>query len=58
MNSLNALLLMLGQRAVTEQNGELFVKNLERIEVSTEAPDRWDEPKAEPDSGEVPRGHW
>ncbi|NLW37142.1 MAG: DUF1533 domain-containing protein, partial [Peptococcaceae bacterium] len=56
MNSLNALLLMLGQRAVTEQNGELFVKNLERIEVSTEAPDQWDEPKAEPDSGEVPPG--
>ncbi|MDD3652570.1 MAG: DUF1533 domain-containing protein [Desulfotomaculaceae bacterium] len=56
MNSLNAILLMLGQRAVTEQTGELFVKNLIEIEVSTEAPDKWDKPEAEPDSGEVAPG--
>ncbi|MDD4237297.1 MAG: S-layer homology domain-containing protein [Desulfotomaculaceae bacterium] len=56
MNDINALLLMLGQRAVTEQNGQLFVKKIEKIEVSTEAPEEWDEPEVEPGSGEVAPG--
>ena len=56
MNGINALLLMLGQRAVTEQNLQLFLKYVVKIEVSTEAPDKWDEPEAEPDSGEVAPG--
>ncbi|OPX86476.1 MAG: Endo-1,4-beta-xylanase A precursor [Pelotomaculum sp. PtaB.Bin104] len=56
MNDVNALLLMLGQRAVTEQTGELFVKKLNKIEVLTSEPEQWDEPEAEPDSGEVAPG--
>lgn len=56
MNDLNSLLFMLGQRAVTEQNGQLFVKNLNKIEVIDASPSRWDTPRAYPDSGEVPAG--
>ncbi|MDD3269290.1 MAG: S-layer homology domain-containing protein [Syntrophomonadaceae bacterium] len=56
MNDLNSLLLMLGQRAVTEQTGNLFVKNLKKIEVLTTEPDKWDSPQANPGSGEVPPG--
>jgi hypothetical protein len=53
MNSLNALLLMLGQRAVTEQTGPLFVKNVNKIEVLTDSIPQWDEPTAKPESGTV-----
>jgi hypothetical protein len=56
MNKLNTLLLMLGQRAVTEQVGNLFVKYLCKIEVSTAEPEKWDEPQANPGSGSVPKG--
>ncbi len=56
MNDLNSLLFMLGQRAVTEQTGQLFVKNLSIIEVLSESPSQWDTPEAEPSSGEVPVG--
>ena len=56
MNDLNTLQLLLGQRAVTEQTGNLFVKYLCRIEVLTEEPPRWDPPKANPPPGTVPRG--
>ncbi|MGR6836656.1 S-layer homology domain-containing protein [Syntrophomonas erecta] len=56
MNDLNALLFMLGQRAVTEQNGQLFVKNLSQIEVLTGDVSQWDAPKANLDSGDVPVG--
>ena len=56
MNDLNSLQLMLGQRAVTEQNAQLFMKNLTNIEVLASSPSRWDTPKAEPSSGEVPVG--
>ncbi len=56
MNDLNTPLLMLGQRAVTEQNGQLFVKNLNKIEVIATSPSQWDMPKADPVSGEVPAG--
>jgi len=56
MNDLNSPLLMLGQRAVTEQNGQLFIKNLSKIEVLATGPSRWDKPKADPDGGEVPAG--
>jgi len=56
MNDLNALLLMMGQRSVTEQTGQLFVKNLSKIEVFTASPSRWDTPRADPDSSEVTRG--
>lgn len=56
MNDTDALLLMLGQRAVTEQTGQLFVKNVEEIEVLTDEPDQWDEPEADPASGQVTPG--
>jgi len=56
MSDLNSLLLMMGQRAVTEQTGNLFVKYLNKIEVSTVEPPKWDNPQANPDSGVVPPG--
>ncbi|MGI6647975.1 MAG: FN3 associated domain-containing protein [Bacillota bacterium] len=56
MNDLNSLLLMLGQRAVTEQTGNLFVKYLNKIEVLTTEPEKWDAPQANPASGIVPAG--
>lgn len=56
MNDLNTLMLMLGQRAVTEQTGNLFVKNLSKIEVLTAEPEKWDAPQANPPGGEVPPG--
>ena len=56
MNELDALHLMLGQRAVTEQIGPLFVKNVNKIEVLTGSIPKWDAPKAEPGSGTVPAG--
>jgi hypothetical protein len=56
MNDLNSLLLMLGQRAVTEQNGNLFSKYVNKIEVLTAEPEKWDAPQANPLSGEVPAG--
>jgi len=56
MNETNALLLMLGQRSVIEQTGPLFVKNVNKIEVLTTTPGKWDTPKATPSGGEVPAG--
>lgn len=56
MNDLNIPLLMLGQRAVTEQTGNLFVKMLSSIDVSTSSPPTWDEPEAEPAGGVVEAG--
>lgn len=56
MNDLNTMLLMMGQRSVTEQNGNLFVKYLSKIEVLTAEPAKWDNPQANPASGKVPAG--
>lgn len=56
MNDLNSLLLMLGQRTVTEQTGNLFVKYLNKIEVLIDKPEQWDAPKANPNGGVVPAG--
>ena len=56
MNDLNTLLLMMGQRAVTEQTGNLFVKYLNKIEVLTEKPEKWDAPQANPPGGTVAPG--
>ncbi len=56
MNDTNSLLLMLGQRSVIEQTGPLFVKNVNRIEVLTTTPGKWDTPKVTPSGGEVPVG--
>ncbi len=56
MNDTDALMLMLGQRAVTEQTGSLFNKSIEKIEVLTTEPGKWDGPKADPKSGDVAAG--
>lgn len=56
MNDLNSLLLMMGQRTVTEQTGNLFVKYLSKIEVLTTKPEKWDPPRANPGGGAVPPG--
>jgi hypothetical protein len=56
MNELYTLLLALGQRTVTEQTGNLFVKYLSKIEVLTSQPQKWDEPQANPAGGTVPAG--
>ncbi len=56
MNDVSSLLLMLGQRAVTEQTGNLFVKYLNKIEVLTAELKQWDAPQANPGSGTVPAG--
>lgn len=56
MNDLNSLLLMLGQRTVNEQTGNLFIKYLNKIEVLTTEPEKWDSPQANPSSGIVPEG--
>ncbi|WP_031514682.1 stalk domain-containing protein [Desulfofalx alkaliphila] len=56
MTDMNSPMLMLGQRAVTEQTGNLFVKYLNKIEVLTAEPKKWDEPQANPSGGTVPAG--
>ncbi len=56
MSDLNTPLLMLGQRAVTEQNGNLFVKMLSSINVTTTSSPKWDEPVADPTGGDVEAG--
>lgn len=56
MNDRDALLLVVGQRAVTEQTNNLFLKYVSKIEVLTSDPPQWDEPKADIESGEVPAG--
>jgi PKD repeat protein len=56
MSETETPLLMIGQRAVTEQTGPQFVKYLNRIEVLTTPPDRWEAPQAKPVAGTVPAG--
>jgi DMSO/TMAO reductase YedYZ molybdopterin-dependent catalytic subunit len=56
MNDLNALLLMPGQRTVTEQTGPLFVKNVNKIEVLTDPISQWDKPTASEAPGKVLAG--
>jgi hypothetical protein len=53
MNDRDALLLVLGQRAVTEQTNNLFLKYVNRIEVLTTTPEKWDRPRANIPSGTV-----
>ena len=51
MNDLNTLVLMMGQRAVTEQTGNAFVKYLNKIEVLTSEVPKWESPQAIPAVG-------
>ena len=56
MNDVNSLLLMVGQRTVSDQTGNLFVKYINKIEVLTEQPEKWDAPQANPAGGAVKAG--
>lgn len=56
MNDFNSPILMLGQRSITEQTGNLLVKYLNKIEVLNTEPLQWDKPQANPSSGVVPAG--
>ena len=56
MNDRDALLLVLGQRVIAEQTNPLFLKYVNRIEILTTPPPKWDNPKADTDEGEVPAG--
>ncbi len=53
MNDRDALLLVVGQRAVTEQTNQLFLKYVSKIEVLATAPETWDSPRANIPSGTV-----
>ncbi|MDF9409006.1 chitobiase/beta-hexosaminidase C-terminal domain-containing protein [Pelotomaculum isophthalicicum JI] len=55
MNGDSALLLIFGQRAVSEQTNTFFLKYVNRIEVFTTQPDQWDSSiQASPASGPPP----
>ncbi len=56
MNDSDAPVLIMGQRWVTEQTNNAFVKKVGTIEVSTELPAKWDAPVATPAGGTVPAG--
>ena len=56
MNDRDSFLLVVGQRVVTEQTNSSFLKYVNKIEVLTTPPQKWDNPKADLDSGEVPAG--
>jgi hypothetical protein len=57
MNDMNSLLLIFGQRAVTEQTNNSFLKYTIKIEALTTAPEKWDNPKANiPDGTVIPGG--
>lgn len=56
MNDMDSIMLMCGQRVVTEQTNNLFLKYISKIEVSTTPPPKWDSPRANFSGGEVPTG--
>ena len=57
MDDRNAPMLVLGQRAVTEQTWLLFVKYIKKIEVLTTPLEKWDAPKVNiPDGTALPPG--
>lgn len=56
MSDTESLLLMLGQRTVTEQTGPSFVKYVSELQVLTSSPGKWDKPTADPAPGEAASG--
>jgi len=56
MNDMDALLLVCGQRAVSEQTNSIFLKYISKIEVLTSKPTKWDAPRANIGSGKVAEG--
>ncbi|MEN6348435.1 MAG: hemoblobin-interacting domain-containing protein [Syntrophomonas sp.] len=52
----NAPVLMIGQRWITEQTANAFVKYVGTVEVSTATPEKWENPAATPDSGTIAEG--
>lgn len=56
MSSKDALHLIFGQRALTEQTNAVFAKSVAKVEVITAVPVKWAAPTANINSGEVPAG--
>ncbi|MGI6551905.1 MAG: hypothetical protein GX779_00475 [Clostridia bacterium] len=57
MDERHGLMLVVGQRAVTEQTWPLFIKQIQKIQVLTAEPEKWDPPKTYvPDGSTVPLG--
>ncbi len=56
MRNKDALHLIFGQRAVTEQTNAIFAKYVAKVEVFTAEPEKWAVPTASVASGEVPEG--
>lgn len=56
MNDMDSIMLMCGQRAVTEQTNNIFLKYIDKIEVLTATPEKWDNPRASISSGEISAG--
>jgi hypothetical protein len=56
INSINAPVLMMGQRWVSEQTNHAQVKKVMTIEVSTASPGKWENPVATPAAGSVIAG--
>lgn len=56
MNDMDSLLLICGQRAVAEQTNNIFLKYISKIEVLTAAPQKWDNPRASMENGDVLAG--
>ncbi len=48
--------LLFGQRWITEQTNQAFVKKVSEIDLLTAAPEKWDSPTAKPEPGIVPPG--
>ncbi len=56
MNDSDALRLVIGQRAVNEQVNDTYVKYVNKIEVFTNTPEKWETPQADIGSGNVAPG--
>ncbi len=56
MSDSDALHLIFGQRALTEQTNAVFAKKVALVEVLTDIPDKWAAPTATPAGGEVSSG--
>jgi len=52
----NAPHLLFGQRWITEQTNQAFVKTISEIDLLTAAPGKWDNPTVTPEPGTVPSG--
>lgn len=56
MDDRKALRLIIGQRAVSEQVNDAYIKYINKVEVFTTAPAKWETPQADVGSGDVTAG--